>query len=136
VSIHITGSCHCGAIQYEADVDPALMRVCHCADCQVFSGSAFRVSIRAMPGSLQVRAGTPRVYTKMAESGRSSEQAFCERCGTHVFGRVPGSEPAICSIRVGTIHRRDPLRPAEQIWTRSRLSWVVELGALPGCETQ
>ena len=135
MSIHITGSCHCGAIQYEADVDPAILRVCHCADCQVFSGSAFRVSIRATPGSLQVR-GTPRVYTKTAESGRPSEQAFCERCGTHLFGQVPGSDPVICSIRVGTIDQRDQLRPIEQIWTRSRLAWVPELGARPGRETQ
>lgn len=42
----ITGGCHCGAIRYEAEVDPATAGICHCTDCQVLSGTAFRVSIR------------------------------------------------------------------------------------------
>ncbi len=134
--MQITGSCHCGAIRYEADVDPAMMRVCHCTDCQTFSGSAFRVSVRAAPDSLQIRSGTPRLYVKTAESGNQSEQAFCEQCGTHLFGTVPGSEPKICSIRVGTIDQRDQLRPVAQIWTCSRLPWVTELSTLPGSATQ
>ena len=29
----IDGSCHCGAIVYEADIDPAQVRICHCTDC-------------------------------------------------------------------------------------------------------
>ena len=29
-----TGGCHCGLISYEAKVDPATARVCHCTDCQ------------------------------------------------------------------------------------------------------
>lgn len=134
--MHITGRCHCGAIRYEAEVDPATMRVCHCTDCQAFSGSAFRASIPAIPGSLQVLTGAPRVYAKTADSGRTSEQAFCERCGTHVFGIVPGSEPRLCSVRVGTIDQRDQLRPALQYWTRSQVPWLAELVAVPGRETQ
>lgn len=134
--MQVTGACHCGAIRYQADVDPATLRVCHCTDCQRFSGSAFRVSVRVVPGSLQVHAGTPRVYTKTAESGRASEQAFCDRCGTHLFGTVPGSEPRISSIRIGTIDQRDQLRPVEQIWTRSRLPWVTELDELPARDSQ
>ena len=40
----ITGGCHCGAITYEAEVDPGKVSVCHCTDCQTLTGSAFRVS--------------------------------------------------------------------------------------------
>jgi len=134
--MHITGSCHCGAIRYDAEVDPAVIRVCHCTDCQTFSGSAFRVSVRARPESLQIRSGTPRTYTKTAESGARSEQAFCDQCGTHLFGTVLGSSPLLCSIRLGTIHQRDQLRPVAQLWTRSRMPWVTELGTLPGSEMQ
>jgi hypothetical protein len=136
MAMHITGSCHCGALRYEADVDPATMRVCHCKDCQTFSGSAFRVSIRATPGSLRIVAGTPRTYTKTAESGNVVEQAFCEHCGTHLYGTVPGPEPRICSVRLGGIDQRAELRPAAQIWARSRLPWVTELAALLASETQ
>src|SRR5262245_54441969 len=73
----ITGACHCGAIRYEADVDPATAGLCHCTDCQTLSGTAFRVSVRAVPNTFRIVAGTPRVYVKTAESGNPREQAFC-----------------------------------------------------------
>ena len=43
----IEGQCHCGAIAYEAEVEPGSMTVCHCNDCQIHSGSAFRANIPA-----------------------------------------------------------------------------------------
>lgn len=132
----ITGGCHCGAIRYEAEVDPATAGVCHCTDCQVLSGTAFRVSIRAAPGSFRIIAGTPRVYTKTAESGAQRDQAFCATCGSPIYAATPGPEPRIYSIRAGTIDQRQALRPAGQIWTRSQLPWLAGLSALPGAEKQ
>ena len=29
-AMKVTGGCHCGHITYEAEVDPATVRVCHC----------------------------------------------------------------------------------------------------------
>ena len=31
----VHGSCHCGQITYEADVDPERVGLCNCTDCQV-----------------------------------------------------------------------------------------------------
>ncbi|MEE9586606.1 MAG: GFA family protein, partial [Hyphomicrobiaceae bacterium] len=36
----IDGSCHCGFIKYQAEVDPEGVYVCHCTDCQSISGGA------------------------------------------------------------------------------------------------
>jgi hypothetical protein len=132
----ITGSCHCGAIRYEAEVEPSSAGVCHCTDCQILSGTAFRVSIRAADGSFRITAGTPRVYTKTAESGTQREQAFCEHCGSPIYATAPGPEPRIYNLRVGTIHQRDQLRPAFQIWARSQLPWLGDLGSLARTEKQ
>ena len=41
----IVGGCLCGKVRYSADVDPAFVGVCHCTDCQKFTGSAFGVVI-------------------------------------------------------------------------------------------
>ncbi|MGB0630429.1 MAG: GFA family protein, partial [Alphaproteobacteria bacterium] len=41
----INGSCVCGSITYEAEVDPDKVGLCNCTDCQKFSGSAFRVGV-------------------------------------------------------------------------------------------
>ena len=134
--MNITGGCHCGAIRYEAEVDPATAGICHCTDCQILSGTAFRVSIRAAPGSFRITAGTPRVYTKTAESGILRDQAFCETCGSPIYAATPGPEPRIYSIRAGTIDQRQALRPAGQIWLRSQLPWLGELAGLPGADQQ
>ena len=43
----VEGQCHCGGIAYEADVTLGTIRICNCADCQMLSGSAFRMNISA-----------------------------------------------------------------------------------------
>ena len=131
--MHVTGSCHCGAIRYEAEVDPATAGICHCTDCHVLSGTAFRVFVRALPGTFKLLAAAPRIYIKTAESGAKREQAFCEHCGSPIYAATPGApEPRIYSLRAGTIQERDQLHVAAQIWTKSRMHWVDELASAPG----
>ncbi len=65
----VTGGCHCGQITYEAEVDPATIRVCHCTDCQKLTGTAFRATIASLPGTFVLKSGTPKIYIKTAESG-------------------------------------------------------------------
>ena|SRR6185369_4180003 len=133
--MHITGACHCGAIRYEADVEPNQVNVCHCSDCQQLTGTAFRISVAATLGSFRLLAGAPRVYLKTADSGRVREQAFCENCGSPIYATSPGPEPRLYNIRVGTINERQQLRPERQIWSRSRLSWLREISEAPSVET-
>lgn len=134
--MHITGACHCGAIRYEAEVDPANVSICHCTDCQVLTGCAYRVSIPGAPGTFRILAGAPRIYTKTADSGALREQAFCEQCGTPIYATSPGPEPRLYNLRVGSINQREQLEPSVQIWSRSRLPWLGRLGALPSFEKQ
>ncbi|WP_441338791.1 GFA family protein [Mesorhizobium sp.] len=28
----VDGSCHCGTIRFEADIDPERVRICHCTE--------------------------------------------------------------------------------------------------------
>lgn len=126
----VTGACHCQAIQFEADVDPATTSICHCTDCQILTATAFRVSVRA--STLKFTAGAPKVYTKIAASGRKREQAFCGDCGSPIYATSPGPEPKVYNLRTGVIHEREHLAPVGQIWTRSKLPWPDALPSLPG----
>ena len=77
------------------------------------------------------------ILPTVSQSSRISWlQAFCEHCGTPIYAVSPGPEPRIYSLRGGTIHQRDQLRPALQIWARSQLPWLGELGALPKVDKQ
>ena len=49
-AMKVTGRCHCGQISFEAEIDPAQVRICHCADCQTLTGTAFRTTVPSLPG--------------------------------------------------------------------------------------
>ena len=131
----IDGGCHCGAIRYEAEVDPASVAICHCTDCQTLSGSAFRTVVPARREHFRLLTGTPKIYVKTAESGNRRVQAFCPECGTPIYSAAPGDSPAF-SIRVGTVRQRAELRPQVQLWSRSAQAWLDGLGSVARIEKQ
>jgi hypothetical protein len=127
--MRITGGCHCGAISYQAEIDPGTVAICHCTDCQTLSGSAFRVVVPARREGFRLLTGTPRTYVKTGESGRTRDQAFCANCGTPVYS-ADAVDPQVFSIRVGTAHQRADLPPKLQTWCRSALDWAMHIGPI------
>lgn len=132
--MHVTGSCHCGAIRYEAEVDPATAGICHCTDCQQLSGSAWRASVRVRAEDLAVQ-GEPRVYVKTADSGTRRGQAFCPTCGSGLFAFTPGDE-RVYSLRLGGVDQRAELTPRFQIWCDSALPWASDISGVPSSPKQ
>jgi len=138
--MRIDGSCHCGLVTYQADIDPEKVEVCHCTDCQTLSGSAFRVVVQAEPGTFKLLSGQPKTYVKVAESGNKRVQGFCPTCGTslyaHALAGEPHIRPPIVGLRVGAIKQRAQLAPKAQYWTKSRLPWVMDVGMLKQIERE
>lgn len=130
----VTGRCHCGGVSLSAEVNPARVFVCHCVDCQVLTGSAFRVVVPVVPGSLQVQ-GSVKGYARTADSGNVRWQYFCPECGTPLYA---GAQDAggMATVRVGVLAERDQLPPTAQLWRRSAQPWVTTLDEVPACERQ
>jgi hypothetical protein len=124
--VNVKGRCHCGAIAYEAEVDPATVGICHCTDCQMLSGSVYRVSVPAPAATFKLLSGKPRDYVKTAESGTKRVHAFCGNCGTPVYS-TSISHPTSYSLRVGALDRRAELPPQRQIWCSSSLPWSADI---------
>jgi hypothetical protein len=129
--MHIEGQCHCGAIAYEATVDPGKATICHCADCQAFSGAPFRASAPAKAEDFHIRKGKPRVYVKVAESGARRAQGFCGDCGTPIYA-TSADDPRVYNLRLGPIKQRAQIPPLRQIWCESALTWAQDIHGLPG----
>lgn len=127
--MHITGACHCGAIAFEAEVDPATVRICHCTDCQTISGSPFRANIAAPAETFRLTRGEPKMYLKTADSGNRRAQGFCAECGTGLYSTQP-SNPVSYVLRVGTIAQRAGFKPAQQIWCKSELPWTKDVAGV------
>lgn len=124
--MRIEGACHCGAITYEAEIDPAKVGICHCTDCQTLSASAYRTVVPARKEGFRILSGEPKIYVKTADSGNKRAQAFCPECGTHIYASAL-DDPQVFSIRVGTARQRAELVPRQQSWCQSALPWVSDL---------
>ncbi len=120
----VEGQCHCGSIVYEADVEPGRIVICNCADCQMQSGSVFRMNIPAAAEAFRILKGAPKKYLKVAESGTERIHAFCDNCGGPIYSAA-AENPQSYSLRVGALKQRYELgRPVRQIWTRRRFPWL------------
>ena len=132
----VTGHCHCGQITYEAEVDASQVRICHCTDCQMLTGTAFRTNVPTVAGTFVIKSGKPKTYIKTAESGNKRAHAFCPDCGTPIYAAAPEPNPPSVSLRVGGLDRRAELLPARQIWCQSALPWSMGLHGVARLERQ
>jgi hypothetical protein len=126
----IDGRCHCGAISYAAEVDPDMASMCHCTDCQRFSGAPFRASAPARVEDFRLVSGAPKIYVKTADSGRRRAQAFCGECGTPIYASA-AENPTVLNLRLGAVTQRAEITPRRQIWCSSALPWALDVRTLP-----
>ena len=131
----VTGGCHCGAIAYEADVDPERVGICHCTECQRLTGSAYRVTAAARREDFKLRRGSPRTYVKTGDSGAQRAQVFCGECGSPLYTYAV-DDPAVFGVRVGSIDQRSQLIPRKQIWCHSAMPWAMDIRAVPQKERE
>jgi hypothetical protein len=131
----VDGRCHCGAIAYTAEVDPAMAAICHCADCQSFSGSPFRASAPTKVEDFHLLSGAPKSYVKTADSGARRLQAFCGECGSPIYASDV-EKPKILHLRLGGLRQRSEIRPRRQIFQSSALPWAFDINALPSSPRQ
>lgn len=76
---HYTGSCQCGAVKYEVDVDLDNTITCNCSRCQRLGS---------------VLAFTPRdKFSLKSGSAELTEYLFNKKCIQHQFCKICGIEP-------------------------------------------
>jgi hypothetical protein len=132
----VEGSCHCGQVSYRAEIDPEKVSLCNCTDCQMLTGSAFRVSVPASREAFRLLSGQVKAYVKTADSGVKRVHAFCVNCGTPVYSCANVANPPSYSLRVGCLNQRAALPPKKQIWCRSALEWAQNVSGIPAMDHQ
>jgi hypothetical protein len=123
-------------LQYEAEVDPERVALCHCTDCQINSGCTMGWVVAVVDDHFQLTSGTLKTFVKTAESGRRRALDFCPECGTRIVARPVAGEEGLLSVRAGSIRQRAELRPRARLWARSALPWIEDLRELPKLDKQ
>ena len=126
----VDGSCFCGYLTYEAEIDPASVGLCHCTDCQTIASVAFRVIVPALDGSFRLLSGHPTIYVKTADSNNRRNLAVCPTCGTAIYSSPADGNSQFLGLRAGTLRRYRELVPSHQTWCRSALPWLDRLREL------
>ena len=126
----VDGSCHCGSVTYEAEINPDQVVICHCTDCQTFSSAPYRVSVFGVPSENFRRIkGSPKTYIKTGGSGGKVLVAFCGDCGTALYSTSNDTEGPL-NLRIGAIKQRRELIPKMQGFCGSGIPWATNIDGI------
>ena len=114
------GGCLCGAVRYAVTGPLREILVCHCVECRRWAGRAWAATA-ARVADLSVTETGELHWLASPRSDHGAERAFCGRCGSSLFWRVPGGERV--SIAAGTLDEPCGLRVAAHIWVEHGVDW-------------
>jgi hypothetical protein len=133
VAPRYTGSCLCGAVQYELTAELGPIEVCYCRMCRKASGGPLATNAEIPAAAFRLTAGAPLV--RGYESSLGEVRHFCGRCGSPIYS-ARADDARVIRIRVGAINEPLNVRPAASYYTASKCNWWEIRDDLPRFETE
>jgi hypothetical protein len=127
LSMTISGSCLCGAVQYQADGPCSVMIHCHCSMCRKHHGSAFATFVAAPLTGFRWSGGEDSVDVyPSSEKGRRS---FCRLCGS--IAPTLAAEMDLAILPAGNVEGDLGIRPQYHMFVGSKAPWYTIADSLP-----
>ena len=80
-----SGSCHCGACQFECTASPIFRIICHCSICARISGGIAIAFVGFEDTELKLISGSE--YLKGYKATDRMERFHCQICGSNVYNQ-------------------------------------------------
>jgi hypothetical protein len=91
------GSCHCGAVMYEARMDLSVVSQCNCSICSKKGALHHRIPQEAF----NLLSGENDLTLYQFDS-KEARHLFCKHCGIHPFSH-PRFDPTMISVNIRTL---------------------------------
>ena len=98
MSFPLTGTCNCGAVQFEVSEPFLGSNYCHCTRCQRRTGAGASPNARVADGAFRIVRGEDRIRSWKPPEG--AEKFFCGDCGSALFCRNPPRAGSACASGV------------------------------------
>src|ERR1700761_7972503 len=97
----LTGGCLCGRVRYTLVGEPAFSGLCHCRNCQRYTGSTFE-AVTVYPSAAVAVQGELKTYNDTGDSGKTVFRRFCPNCGSGVIADAE-LMPDLTIVLAGTL---------------------------------
>ena len=105
-----SGACHCGAVQFEAQLpEPLAGSRCNCSICAMKGAAMVYVPL----ADLRVTAGEGSLGCYSFNTG-VAKHWFCRNCGIHIYHQAR-SDPDLCGVNAATLDGVDVYRDFPEI---------------------
>ena len=117
------GQCLCGAVRVALAAEPAMVNMCHCADCQRRSGSPFGMAVWLADADVAI-VGDTRAFVHASDKGRELTNRFCPACGSTIC-YTTALNPGMIAIPAGLFADPDTPPPLRSVFEERRHPWVA-----------
>ncbi len=112
-----SGQCLCGAVSVQAELASTDIQMCHCGQCQRWTGGGPLVSVRV--NQIDIQGEEAIIAYQASEWG---ERVFCGTCGTTLWWKMQGKP--VKYIAAGLLDDQSGLAVKDEIFVDHRPGWL------------
>ena len=119
---NITGSCLCGAVNYQISQNVGDIVHCHCIKCRKAHGAAFSSVAKIDDKSFSI-TGKEKLNRYQSSPGKT--RCFCSNCGSQIYAKRENTDFIILSL--GTLNDDSMIdsqfQEVKHIWLAEKACW-------------
>jgi len=105
--------------------EPATTALCHCTDCQKWSGGAYTANVVVPRTNFKVTKGTPKTWDAKGDSGKINKHFFCGNCGSSLYTELEVMPDVTCVKSGGLDGGAANHKVAVEFYNKDRLGYTT-----------